>query len=178
MSWDVLWDLASALIPLSFGTIGGGAGAVADIHRVVVESHGWLTNAAFVNAYAISRLAPGPGSLFVTLIGWQIAGLPGAIVATLALFLPTSILIAGVASVWSRYRGARLLSALEAGLRPVAAGLILAAVFILLQALNGGWFARALALASAGILMRTRINPILLIASGAVIFLCVEAVLG
>lgn len=168
---SLLWDLAAELAPISFGTIGGGASAVADIHRVVVDAHGWLTNAEFVNVYAVSRLAPGPGSLFVTLLGWQIAGLPGAIVATLALFLPTSLIVVMVAAVWSRYRGALLLSALETGLRPVAAGLILAAVVVLLQALNGGWFARGLAVASAWVLMRSRINPILLIGAGAGLFL-------
>ena len=163
----VLWELAKAIAPLSFATIGGGVSAIPDIHRQVVDVHHWMGQTEFLNAYAVSRLAPGPGSLFVALLGWEIAGVGGALVATLALFLPTSLMICGIAAVWSRYRGALLLSALEAGLRPVAAGLILAAVFVLFQSLDGGWTARALAVVSAAILMRSRVNPILLIGSGA-----------
>lgn len=178
MNADTLWDLTTALTPLSFGTIGGGVGVVADVHRVFVQDHLWLSNDEFVSAYAISRLAPGPGSLFVTLLGWQVAGLAGAIVATLALFLPTSLLIAGTAAIWSRYRGARLLSALESGLRPVAAGLILAAVVVLLQALNGGWIARGMALTSAALLIRSRINPILMISLGAAVYLSYHLAAG
>ncbi len=178
MSGHVLWDLAVALTPLSFGTIGGGASAVADIHRQIVEVHQWLSETDFINAFAVSRLAPGPGSLFVTLLGWKIAGLSGAVVATLAIFLPSSVVILGVAALWSRYSGAMFLTALEVGLRPVAAGLILAAVFVLLQALNGGWTARGLAFIAAAILMRSRVNPIVLIGSGAGLFLILHYTLG
>ena len=168
---SVLWDILAAFAPLSFGTIGGGASAIADIHHQVVVVYGWLNETDFVQAFAVSRLAPGPGSLFVALLGWQVAGLSGALVATVAMFLPTSLMMYGVAAVWSRYRGATFLSALELGLRPVAAGLILAAVYVLLESLNGGWAARALAFASGALLMRTRIHPILLLASGAGLFL-------
>jgi chromate transporter len=173
---EVLWELGKTFLPLSFGSIGGGSSAIAGIHYQVVEVHRWLDETAFLHAFAVSRLAPGPGSLFVALIGWQVAGLAGALVVTLALFLPTSLLILGIAAIWSRYRGAVLLSALELGLRPVAAGLILAAVFVLLQSLNGGWTARALAFASGAVLMRTRVHPILLIASGAGLFLLLHSV--
>ncbi|WP_146588511.1 chromate transporter [Puniceibacterium confluentis] len=175
---DVLWDLAAVFGPLSFGTIGGGSSAIADIHYQVVEVHSWLDETQFVEAFAVSRLAPGPGSLFVALLGWEIAGLPGALVATLALFLPTALMMYGVAAIWSRYRGATFLNAMELGLRPIAAGLILAAVFVLLQSLNGGWAARGLAFVSAAVLMRTRINPILLILSGAGLFLIYDTVLA
>lgn len=171
----VLWDIFVAFAPLSFGAIGGGSSAIPDIHHQVVEVHGWLDETEFVNAYAVSRLAPGPGSLFVALLGWQIAGLAGALVATLALFLPTSLMMCCVAAIWSRYRGSTFLSAMELGLRPVAAGLILAAVFVLMQSLNGGWAARALAVASGLVLMRTRINPIILILSGAGLFLLYDS---
>jgi chromate transporter len=136
-----------------------------------------MTQAQFVNTFAISRMAPGPGSLLVTLIGWQVAGLAGAVVATLGLFGPTAFLIYGVARLWRRYRGARWQRALEAGLRPVAAGMILASGYVLFRALEGGWLARGIALAATVILMRSRTNPIVLLAAGAAIFVAVDAVL-
>lgn len=165
-----VWQLAALFAPLSLVTIGGGQAVVADIQRQVVDVHHWMTPVQFVNAFAISRMAPGPGSLLVTLIGWQVAGLAGAIVSTLAIFTPTAFLIYGVAHLWRRYRGARWQRALELGLRPIAAGMILASVYVLLQALDGGWPARAIALAATAVLMFTRVPPLLLLACGALIF--------
>lgn len=168
---NILWSLVIVFAPLSLMTIGGGQSAIADMHRQVVGVHHWMTQAQFVDAFAISRMAPGPGSLLVTLIGWQMAGFWGAVVATVAIFGPTAFLIYGVAHVWSRYNGARWQRALETGLRPVAAGMILAAVYVLLQALDGGWIARLIALSSTTALMLTPINPITLIGAGATIFI-------
>ncbi len=166
-----LWGLVAVFGPLSMVTIGGGQSAVADINRQVVDLTAGMTQAQFVDAFAISRMAPGPGSLLVTLIGWQVAGFWGAVVATLAIFGPTAFLILGVAHIWARSGEARWKRALEIGLRPVAAGMILAATYVLLQAIDGGWFARSIALTSTGALLATRINPLLLIAAGSAVFI-------
>ncbi|MEF2071188.1 chromate transporter [Consotaella aegiceratis] len=168
---SLIWQIFLVFAPLSLITVGGGQSAIADIHRQVVDVHHWLSETQFVNDFAISRMAPGPGSLLACLIGWQVAGIGGAVAAGLGIFGPTSLLIYGVAHLWARFKGARILLALEAGLRPVAAGMLLSAVWILLQALEGGWLAQGLALASAAALFYTRLNPLLLIAIGAAIFL-------
>jgi chromate transporter len=166
----LLLDLLIVFAPLSLATIGGGQTIVADIHRQVVDVHHWMTSAQFVDAFAISRMAPGPGSLLVTLIGWEVAGLPGAIVATIAIFGPTLILIYATARIWAKYRGAQWQIAIEAGLRPVAAGMILAAVYVLLQSLEGGLLALAVALSSTAILLTTRANAMILLCGGAAVF--------
>jgi len=166
----LLLDLLIVFAPLSLATIGGGQTIVADIHRQVVDVHHWMTASQFVDAFAISRMAPGPGSLLVTLIGWQVAGLPGAIVATIAIFGPTLIVIYAVARLWAKYRGAQWQSVIEAGLRPVAAGMILAAGYVLLQSLEGGWLAYAIALASTATLLATRANAMILLCAGAAVF--------
>jgi chromate transporter len=174
---SLLWGLVAVFAPLSLVTVGGGQAVVADYHRQVVDLHGWLSETDFVNAFAVSRMAPGPGTLLVTLIGWHVAGFWGAVVATLAIFVPAALLIYGVAHIWRRSSGARWQRALEAGLRPVAAGMILASVYVLLGALEGGWTARVIALASTAVLMLTPINPLLLLASGAAVFVALQAVL-
>ncbi len=171
MSESVLEDLALAFVPLSFATIGGGQSAVADIHRQVVDVHHWMSETQFLDDFAIARMAPGPGSLFVTLLGWHIDGLLGALVASMSIFLPTAFLVYGVAMMWRRYSGARILKAMETGLRPIAAGMILAAVYVLLLALGGGWIARAISFVSTLILLRSRVNPLILIGSGAAVFM-------
>jgi chromate transporter len=168
---NILWSLAVIFVPLSLVTIGGGQSVVAEIHRQVVDVHHWMTEAQFLDTFAISRMAPGPGSILVTLIGWRVAGFWGAVVSTLSIFVPTSFLIYGVAHLWRRYEGTRWQKALELGLRPVAAGIILAAAYVLLQALHGGWIVILLAFLSAAFLLFTRVNPFLLIGAGAALFM-------
>ncbi|MBV7483441.1 chromate transporter [Bordetella sp. BOR01] len=162
-----LWSLWAVFAPLSLVTIGGGQTTVAEIHRQVVDVHQWMTAQDFLNTFAIARLAPGPGSLLVTLIGWNVAGFWGAVVATLAIFAPTAFLIYGVAYLWRRHPGARWQLALEAGLRPIAAGMILAAVYVLFMSLEGGWWARGIAVVATVLMTRSRLNPLLLIVCGA-----------
>ena len=173
---SLLLGLLTLFVPLSLVSVGGGQTLVAEIHRQVVADHHWLTEQQFVDAFAISRMAPGPGTLLVTLIGWQVAGFAGAVVASFAIFTPTSLLVYGLARVWARYRGARWQVALETGLRPVAAGMILASGLVLIEALEGGWLARAIAVASTAILMVSRTNPLLLMAGGAVVFIVLHGV--
>ncbi len=174
---SVLVQLAVLFAPLSLLSVGGGQTLVAEIHRQVVVGHHWMTEGQFVDAFAISRMAPGPGTLLVTLIGWQVAGAWGAVVASVAIFTPTALLVYGLARLWARFRGARWQVALEAGLRPVASGMILAAGLVLVEALEGGWLARGIAVASTALLMTTRVNPVLLMAGGAACFVLLQGVL-
>jgi chromate transporter len=85
---SLLLSLVTLFVPLSLVSVGGGQTLVAEIHRQVVDHHHWLTEIQFVDAFAISRMSPGPGTLLVTLIGWDVAGFWGAIVASLAIFVP------------------------------------------------------------------------------------------
>jgi chromate transporter len=116
-------------------------------------------------------MAPGPTSLIVTLIGWQAAGLVGAAVATVAIFLPSSLLVLLLARIWARYRGAKWQKAVEQGLAPVAAGLILAGSLTLFRAASGGALAWGVALVATVVIMVTEFNPLYLIGAGALVFL-------
>jgi chromate transporter len=174
---SLLTSLLLIFVPLSFVTIGGGQTIVADIHRQVVDVHHWMTAAEFLDLFAISRMAPGPGSLLVTLIGWQVSGLSGAIVATLAIFAPTAVMTFCIARIWERTKGAKWQIVVEAGLRPIAVGTILASVYVLLRALDGGWLAQAIALASTGILMMTPVNPLILLLGGGLTFAAVQTIM-
>jgi chromate transporter len=174
---SLLVSLAVLFAPLSLASVGGGQTLVAEIHRQVVANHHWMTEPQFVDAFAISRMSPGPGTLLVTLIGWQVAGFWGALVASIAIFTPTSLLVYGLARLWARFRGARWQLALETGLRPVAAGMILASGLVLVEALEGGWLARGIAVLATALLMVTRVNPILLMAAGAAVFVVLHGVM-
>ena len=140
-----------------------------------MDNYGWITEAQFLDYFALSRITPGPASLLVTLIGWQVGGWAGAIVASIAIFLPCSLLIYALARVWARYRHATCVRAIEAGLVPVAAGMILASSCTLLRAAEGGAWAWGVAAVSTLALVYTRVSPFLMLALGAVVFLAALA---
>ena len=97
MNLATLHDLFAVFAPQSFLTVGGGQSILPEIHRQAVDNYGWITEAQFLDYFALSRITPGPASLLVTLIGWQVGGWAGAIVASIAIFLPCSLLIYALA---------------------------------------------------------------------------------
>lgn len=176
MRSDVALALLAVFVPFSLVSIGGGTSVLAGIHDQAVNVHHWVTSREFVDLFAISRAAPGPGSMLATLIGWHIGGLLGALVATLALFLPSSMLCYGVALVWRRYRGRPWHTALEEGLAPIGIGLVLAGVLAIMRIGSGGVLSWAVALGSAGILTwRPKLHPLLLLVVGGAIFVMARA---
>ena len=170
----ILLQLMRVFAPLSFLTIGGGQSIIPEIHRQSVEIHGWLSNQEFLDLFALSRLTPGPKSLLVTLVGWKAAGWAGALVASIAIFLPSALLIYYLATIWRRYEGTRMIRAIETGLLPIAAGMILAASGTILKAAQGGLWAWSTALACAAALLLSRINPLWLLAGGGLLFAVIQ----
>jgi chromate transporter len=168
---DILLSLIVVLAPLSIAAIGGATGIYAPLQHEVVEVRGWLTPREFLDLFAIARITPGPSSLLATLIGFKIAGLPGAVVATLALFLPSSLLCYAVAHVWDLHRGKNWHTALEGGLAPVGVGLIFAGIWALLRMSEAGPLTLGIIVAVAGLLTwRPKLHPFLLLAGGAAAF--------
>jgi chromate transporter len=171
-------SLLTVFVPLSFVTIGGGPAIIADVQRQVVTVHHWMTATEFGNIFAISRMSPGPGSLYITLIGWHVAGLPGAVAATAAIFGPTVVLTYAIATFWSRFKHARWQISLQQGLKPVAAGLTLAGVYVLLANLKGAPWTQGIAFAATAVLTYSRINPLLLLASGGALYFAAHLLFG
>ena len=104
------------------------------MHRQTVEISQWLTDRQFSELFAIAQAAPGPNVMFVALLGHFIAGVPGAIVTTVAMCGPTCFLAYGVSRVFDRFRAARWRIAIQAGLVPVTIGLIAASALIIARA--------------------------------------------
>src|SRR5260370_21661928 len=115
-----LLALTLVFAPLSLLSIGGGAALLAEIEHQSVSAHAWTTQREFANLFAISRAAPGPGTMLSTLIGWKVAGLAGALTATIALYLPSSLLVHAPARLWGRWRGSVWRPAGERGMGPRA----------------------------------------------------------
>jgi chromate transporter len=172
MPENIYWKLVLIFAPLSLVSFGGGQSVVADINRQVIEQH-WLTQAQFVNLFAISRAAPGPGALLTTLIGWDVSGIPGAIVATVALFAPSSILAIAAFHFWSRFGKSKIRRALERSLTPIAVGLICAGALSVLHSSSHAVSILAIAAVSTVVmLMRPRSSPLLVLMVSGLVQYC------
>src|ERR1700676_4442263 len=170
---DIRTLLALTLVfaPLSLLSIGAGASLLAEIEHQSVSVYAWTTQREFADLFAISRAAPGPGTMLSTLIGWKVAGLAGALTATIAPYLPSSLLVYGAARLWGRWRGSVWHSAVERGLAPIAAGLILSGGIAVLRVSPGGpaiWIAAAVA--TVLLLCWPRLHPLVLFAAGGALF--------
>ena len=165
-----LWPLVVQLAMLSMTAIGGGIAMLApDVHRIVVEAHPWISDPQFAAAYAIAQAAPGPNMLYVTLIGWQIAGIAGAALATLAVVVPPLALMLILLRIGHRRAPGAFGRTVRRGIAPLSVGMLLAAGWILARAGDTDWHTGLITAATALIMLRTRINPIWLIGAGALL---------
>jgi chromate transporter len=176
---DPLTALIVVIAPLSLLAIGGASAIYAPLQHQSVDVYRWLTGREFLEMFAIARVTPGPGSMITTLIGWKVAGFAGALVATLALYIPCSVLCFAVARTWNRYRGTAWHTALADGLRPIGAGLMIAGGVAILRIEDSGWLGWVVAFAVMGVLLwRETLHPMILLLGGAAVFLAVRAFTG
>jgi chromate transporter len=164
-----LLQLAALMAVLSLVAFGGGNSILPAMHSAVVVDYRWLTDEQFLTAYTLGRLAPGPGSLYVSLIGYQVAGPVGALVATAALYLPPGVLVYAIARASDHFAEHPWKRAVERGLAPVVVGLLAAAAAQVGGIAVDGPFAAVLAAASTVLLFRTRLSaPLVILAGGAI----------
>ena len=162
----LLLQIARVFAVLSLVSIGGANAVLPEIRRQVVVIQGWMSDSAFANIFAISHAAPGPNIIMVSLIGWQLAGLTGLLVATLAIMAPSCMLafVAGrVIARWSERRWTRLL---REGLIPLALGLILASGLSMTRMADHDATTLVISLGTAAFVVVSRRNPFWAIAAG------------
>jgi chromate transporter len=164
----IVVDLFLEFALLSFVAFGGATALLPEMHRVVVEQHQWMNDTTFTHLYAIAQAAPGPNVLVVTLIGWELAGLAGAVSATLAMCLPMSIVIYLLIDRWHGFAGKRWQQAVSLGVAPLAVGLVFSGATLIAAAAGlsaAGWLLVA-AVAVANLRL-PGMHPLWLIATGA-----------
>ena len=168
---DPLFGLISTFALLSLFAIGGANAAVPEMHRIAVEVHHWMTEKQFADAFAISQLSPGPNVLIVTLIGYAVAGVAGALGATLAMCVPTAVLAYFVSRRLARSGASRWPQVIRAALVPLSIGLMAASGLVVAQAADKTWLAALVTVAVAIVAATTRLNPLwLLLIGGALGF--------
>ena len=166
---SVVGELFLEFALLSFVAFGGATALLPEMHRVVVENHHWLDDTTFTHLYAIAQAAPGPNVLVVTLIGWKVAGLPGALAATLAMCLPMSVLIYLLIDRWEGFSGKRWQKAVSLGVAPLAVGLVFSGATLIAKSAGLGWAAWLLVAATVIANLWTKLHPLWFIVVGAVL---------
>jgi len=141
------------------------------MHRVAVDVQHWMNDKQFADIFAISQLSPGPNVLIVTLIGYSVAGVAGAMAATLAMCGPTAILAYYVSRLLRRSSHSPWPAIIQAALVPLSIGLMGASGLILALTSDQSWIAALITAAAAVLAFASRLNPVwMLLAGGALGF--------
>lgn len=176
-----LLKLFFSFFQIGLFSIGGGYAAMPLIQAQVVDLHGWLTMTQFADIMTIAEMTPGPIAInSATFVGIQIAGLPGALVATLGCIFPSCVIVMTLAYVYYRFRGLNVVQGILAGLRPAVIAMIASAGISLFSMsiygsrsfpadlTNINFLSLGIFLVGFFILRKWKVSPILVMASSGV----------
>ncbi len=163
-----LVELALYFGLLSLISVGGMPSVMPEMQRFVVDVKGWLTPSEFIQAFAVGQAAPGPNVLIASLIGWNVAGLAGAFVALGAMCFPAAVVAWYVAGLWDRFKDSPWRLAVQRAIAPIVVAMILSGGFVLATPDSPDWRLWLIAGASAAGMLASKLNPLWLLAGGAV----------
>ena len=167
MALDELLAMFLYFLMLSFIAIGGAPSILPEIHRYIVEVHGWMTNAEFTQLYTLAQVAPGPNVMYMPLLGWHVAGWLGALALTVALAAPSLTLTLWVARLYARHPKAAVGVAMRRGLTPITIGLTCASGWVLMHGATDDWRGYVLTAITVVFVLRTSLNPLWILGAGA-----------
>ncbi|MGC4376915.1 chromate transporter [Fictibacillus sp. Mic-4] len=161
----VLWNLFVSFIKIGFVSFGGGY-AMIPVIQYEVEKHGWLSVQQFTDVIAISGMSPGPiAANAAVFVGYKAGGISGAIIAILAISVPSLIIVLLVSLVFTKVQHQPMIQSAFYGLRPVITGMIIFAAvqFAIQNNLIGIHHFHVTSLlflfVSLGLLLFTRLHP-------------------
>jgi chromate transporter len=165
-----LLGLFLVFAPLSLMSFGGGQAIIADMQHQTVDVQHWMSARDFVDVFAISRAAPGPSTLIAALIGWHVAGLAGAVIGTIAIYLPSSLVVYAAVRWWHASKHSAWRGILQRALTPVAVGLVFAGALSVLEAAHADALQIVTTIASASLLLATRVSVYSVMGAAALLF--------
>jgi chromate transporter len=154
---------------MSLFAVGGASSAIPEMHRVAVDVQHWMSDKEFADLFAISQLSPGPNVLIVTLIGYSVAGIAGALAATVAMCGPTAALSYYVSRLLQRSRHSRWPAIIQAALVPLSIGLMAASALILARSSDQSVLATLLTVVAAVMAFATGLNPFWMLLAGGIL---------
>lgn len=168
----IYFQLFYTFFVIGLFTFGGGYAMLSLIQNEVVVNHSWITAQQFTDIVAISQMTPGPiGINSATYVGYMVTGnIFGSLTATLAVSLPSFIIVLTICKLYAKFKGSNLFESLLKALRPTVIGMIAAASGILITRENFfDWTSWVLFAAAFIATQFLKINPILTIIISGVI---------
>jgi chromate transporter len=160
----IIWRLIAIFLRIGTVTFGGGYVMVPQIEADVVEVHGWLTHAEFADGMAFGQITPGPILITATFVGYKVAGISGAIAATIAAFLPSFVMTSIAGTSLKRFQTNNQVQAFLTGVAPAVVGMMAAAgVSLARSGLGSSATSYGVATLAFLLMMRARFNPVLII---------------
>lgn len=156
-----------AFLKIGAFLFGSGYVLLAFLRRDLVLSNGWLSEGQILDAVAVGQITPGPLFTTATFVGYLLQGVPGAVVATVAIFLPAFVMTAVLEPLISKLRNHPVTAAALDGLNAAAVALMAGVTWFLARDAVGGVLTALLAAASLVALLRWRVSPVLLMLVGA-----------
>lgn len=164
----MLFQIFLTFFKIGAFTFGGGYAMIPIIEDEISKKRGWMKQSEFIDVIALSQGAPGAIAVNASIyVGYQLMGLPGAIVATLGTVLPSFIIILVIAKFFFQFRNHPIIEKVFLGIRPAIVALILSAVYSLMKAAKFGYKRIIISFAIAAIIVFFGVSPIYLILLGA-----------
>jgi chromate transporter len=157
------WQLATIFLRVGTVTFGGGFVMIPQIETDVVEVNRWMNHQTFADGMAFGQITPGPVLITATFIGYKVAGLLGAIVATVAAFLPSFVMTVIAGASLNRFRSNHQVQAFLAGVAPAVVGMLAAAGVSLARSGLSGPVSYGIATLAFLLMMRAKLNPVIII---------------
>ena len=161
--FNILFSLFISFFKIGLFGFGGGYAMISLIQNEL-KLHGWLSLEEFVNIIAVAEMTPGPIAINSgTYVGFKVSGLAGSIVATIAVVVPSFILVLLLAHFYDRVRGSDYIIRLLLYLRPILIALVFAAAISVARTSIIDFKSIMILLAALFLLHRTRIHPVMII---------------
>jgi chromate transporter len=164
-----LWPMFLVFAKAGSLLFGSGYVLLAFLRADLVERLGWLTNAQLLDAIVVGQVTPGPVFTTATFVGYTLAGLPGAVVATVGIFLPAFLFVSVSAPLIPVMRRSPVAGAVLDGVNVASLALMTAVTLTLARAALVDAATIAIAAVSAVLLLRYRVNATLVIGGGAIV---------
>lgn len=161
---NIFYELAHSFLKVGLFGFGGGFAMIPLMQSAAVSQNGWLTAPQFAAAIALGQVTPGPVAISATFIGYKVAGLPGALVATVAIFTPSILVMYLLEKFYLKVRGKELTQAVMHGVLPVVVALILHAAISLGRPTLNSWWPPVIAISVAALAITRKAGYGLLVA--------------
>ena len=163
--------IAAQMMMLSLVAVGGAHAVLPDVYRFMVTQNAWVDATTFASLVALAQAAPGPNVLVLTMLGYQVSGVAGAVIAPLAFCIPTSVLCYVIARWEKRSGESPWKKTLKAGLAPLTVGVVAASGCILVAGVGVSPMVVVIAGVTAVLSAIKKWNPLWYIGAGALLSL-------